>query len=666
MAEWQSEYVEDWQKLYEKTYSQTPAATDDLTFNITGWNSSYTRQPIPAEEMREWVESTVSRIQAGKLQRVLEIGCGTGLLLSRLAPDCEAYWGIDYSRAAIDYVEQLCSQVAGLEHVRLLQQTADNFTGIPRGEFDTVVLNSIVQYFPSVEYLLEVIAGAMEAMDNSGRIFVGDVRSLPLLEAYHAAVQLSQASESKTIEQWQQQVHQSIAAEEELLIDPSFFIALRKRFPQITGVEIQPKRGFAENELIQFRYDVTLHVGTDVPTKIVPWLNWQLDGLSLRQIEAQLRQEQPELLGIRRVPNQRVQQARQICQWWENPPAVETCSQMQQLLAQQSTSGINPEEFWQMGEQLGYTVHLSWWESSQDGCYDIVFCRSIELHQALAFWDTETVTTKNWSDYTNNPLRGKLVQKLVPQVREFIQQKLPDYMVPQAFVILNALPLTPNGKVDRRALPSPDIASRNLSTGLVLPRTPLEAQLAQIWSQVLGVERLGVKDNFFEIGGHSLLATQVVSRLNSAFGLDLSVQVMFESPTVAQLTEVISTQLQTGEGLTIPAIVPITSRQDIPLSWAQERLWFLNQLEGETGAYTIPLALRLVGNVNVKALEQTIQEIVGRHEVLRTHFQLKDNQPVQVIDPNLSITFASGRYPKSTRPLQTSGATADNRSLQTI
>lgn len=154
---------------------------------------------------------------------------------------------------------------------------------------------------------------------------------------------------------------------------------------------------------------------------------------------------------------------------------------------------------------------------------------------AYAFWDISTVTIKPWTDYTNNPLHGKLVQKLVPQVRSFIQQKLPDYMVPQAFVVLNALPLTPNGKVDRRALPTPDTATRNLSTGFVLARTPIEAQLLQIWSEVLGVERIGVKDNFFELGGHSLLVTQVMSRVNLAFGLDLPIQTMFESPTVAGL-----------------------------------------------------------------------------------------------------------------------------------
>ncbi len=546
VAQWQTEYVSDWQMLYEQAYSQRSASTDDLTFNIIGWNSSYTRQPIPSLEMQEWVENTVSRILAGFPKRVLEIGCGTGLLLSRIAKHCQQYWGTDYSIAAIQHVKQICSTVDGLAHVRLLHQMADNFEGIP-AEFDTVILNSVVQYFPSIEYLLQVIEGAMGAIAEHGKLFVGDVRSLPLLEPYHAAVQLSQAESDRTIEQWQRMVHSSVAVEEELVIDPSFFIALQTRFPQITWVEIQPKRGNSQNELTQFRYDVTLYVGTDVQTTSVPWLNWQLDNLSLTQIQNRLHSRQPELLGIRRVPNQRVQQALQIWQWLENPPSVETVGQLRLLLAQQPPTSINPEQFWELGQQLGYTVHLSWWESSQDGCYDVVLCRNSSnaqggkpgLSSAYAFWDSLAFTTKPWTDYTNNPLRGKLVQKLVPQVREYIQQKLPDYMMPQAFVILDALPLTVNGKVDRRSLPSPDTATRNLSTGFVLPRTPIEAQLVRIWSQVLGVESIGVKDNFFELGGHSLLATQVLSEINSAFGLDLAIQMMFESPTVAGIADYI-------------------------------------------------------------------------------------------------------------------------------
>jgi hypothetical protein len=391
--------------------------------------------------------------------------------------------------------------------------------------------------------LLQVLVGAINVIGDLGQIFVGDVRSLPLLEPYHAAVQLAQASDSKTVEQWQQQVRQSVAGEEELVIDPTFFLALKQHFPQISWVEIQPKRGLAQNELTQFRYDVTLHLESvnnqplpiSDPT-VIPWFNWQLDQLSLAQIQEQLLTQKPELLGVRDIPNQRVEQALKIWEWVENAPEeVETVEELKTILAQQVDTAINPEQVWQLAESLGYTAHLSWWESTQDGSFDVIFQRNLasEAISKPAFWDDKTIKTKPWNDYTNNPLRGKLVQKLVPKVREFLQQKLPSYMVPQAFVLLDSLPLTPNGKVDRKALPSPDTATRNLANSFVSPRNPIEAQLTHIWSEVLGLERIGVKDNFFELGGHSLLATQVLSRINSAFELDLSVQIMFESPTIA-------------------------------------------------------------------------------------------------------------------------------------
>ncbi|REJ55751.1 MAG: amino acid adenylation domain-containing protein [Microcystis aeruginosa DA14] len=542
LAQWQSEYISDWQNLYERTYSQGQDSLADLTFNITGWNSSYTRQPLPASEMREWVENTVSRILALQPERGLEIGCGTGLLLSRVAKHCLEYWATDYSQGAINYVEQVCNAVEGLEQVKLVCQMADNFEGIALHQFDTVVLNSIIQYFPSVDYLLQVLEGAINVIGERGQIFVGDVRSLPLLEPYHAAVQLAQASDSKTVEQWQQQVRQSVAGEEELVIDPTFFLALKQHFPQISWVEIQPKRGVAHNELTQFRYDVTLHLeainNQSLPISdqtVIPWLNWQLDQLSLTQIKDKLLTDKPELLGIRGIPNQRVEQALKIWEWVENAPDVETVEQLKKLLKEQVDTGINPEQVWQLAESLGYTAHLSWWESSQDGSFDVIFQRDSvsEAVSKLAFWDEKALKTKPWTDYTNNPLRGKLVQKLIPKVREFLQEKLPSYMLPQAFVLLDSLPLTPNGKVDRKALPSPDATTRNLANSFVLPRNPIEAQLTQIWSEVLGLERIGVKDNFFELGGHSLLATQVLSRINSAFKLDLSVQIMFESPTIA-------------------------------------------------------------------------------------------------------------------------------------
>jgi acyl carrier protein len=425
-----------------------------------------------------------------------------------------------------------------------------------------------------VDYLLEVLKGAINVIGDRGQIFVGDVRSLPLLEPYHAAVQLAQVSDSKTVEQWQQQVRQSVAGEEELVIDPTFFLALKQHFPQIAWVEIQPKRGLANNELTQFRYDVTLHLESinnqplpiSEPT-VITWFNWQLDQLSLAQIQDQLLTKKPELLGIRGIPNQRVEQALKIWEWVENTPEVETVEQLKKILEKRADTGINPEQVWQLAESLGYTAHLSWWESSQDGSFDVIFQRNLasEAVSNLAFWDDKAIKTKPWSDYTNNPLRGKLVQKLVPKVREFLQQKLPSYMIPQAFVLLDSLPLTPNGKVDRKALPSPDTATRNLANSFVLPRNPIEAQLTQIWGEVLGLEHIGVKDNFFELGGHSLLATQVISRLRENLSLELPLRYLFEQPTIEDLAVVVTEIQTTLQRLQTPIDPLSTDREEIEL-----------------------------------------------------------------------------------------------------
>jgi len=225
------------------------------------------------------------------------------------------------------------------------------------------------------------------------------------------------------------------------------------------------------------------------------------------------------------------------------------------------------------------------------------------------------------------------------QLREFLKQQLPEYMMPSAFVTLDTLPLTPNGKVDHKALPAPD-GEINCEHVKVIPRTPSEEIIANIFAAVLGVQNVGIHDNFFTNGGHSLLATQLISRLRLAFEVEIPIRAVFESPTVTQLEKTI-TQLRTIErGLTLPPIQPIKGDiEQLPLSWAQERLWFLDQLEGSIATYNIPLSVRMTGNLDLNALQQALSEIVRRHSVLRTSFQTVNGTPTQVIHPEATINI---------------------------
>jgi amino acid adenylation domain-containing protein len=225
------------------------------------------------------------------------------------------------------------------------------------------------------------------------------------------------------------------------------------------------------------------------------------------------------------------------------------------------------------------------------------------------------------------------------ELREHAKERLPEYMQPGIYVQMEEMPLTPSGKIDRRALPAPDGARPELEEQYEEPATETERKVAGIWQEVLKVERVGRRDNFFELGGHSLLATQVISRVRELFYVDISLRRLFEQPTVWNLAKEIDEALETGEGLIAPPIVRVSRDGDLPLSFAQQRLWFLAQLEPDGTAYNMPVAARMSGPLNVTSLEQTITEIVRRHEVLRTTFTTIDGQPVQVISSAYPINI---------------------------
>jgi amino acid adenylation domain-containing protein len=216
------------------------------------------------------------------------------------------------------------------------------------------------------------------------------------------------------------------------------------------------------------------------------------------------------------------------------------------------------------------------------------------------------------------------------ELRDWVQGKLPDFMVPSAFVPLREMPLTVNGKLDRAALPglAPERSPEQKPES---PRGPVEEMLQEIWAEVLKLERVGLRDNFFEVGGYSLLATQVVSRVRQTFGVEVPLRSLFERPTILDLAAEIERAIRVGGALEAPPLVRVSRQGDLPLSFAQQRLWFLDQLEPGSSAYNMPSAFRLHGALNVAALEWSLKEEVRRHEVLRTTFDSQDGVPVQRI-----------------------------------
>jgi amino acid adenylation domain-containing protein len=227
----------------------------------------------------------------------------------------------------------------------------------------------------------------------------------------------------------------------------------------------------------------------------------------------------------------------------------------------------------------------------------------------------------------------------VSELRAWLRERLPEFMTPAAFVLMDALPLTPNGKVDRKALPAPDFSSAGEET-LSAPRTQIEEVLLGIWANVLGIKELGIHDNFFELGGHSLMATRLVSQVRNELRVEVPVSKVFESPTVARLAEHVEQALRDAPAAVYTPIETAPRDEALPLSFAQQRLWFLDQMEPGNSFYNIAAVVRLNGELNEQALERSFGEIVNRHEVLRTRFEVVDDQPVQIVTPVLSWNLA--------------------------
>ncbi|MET0399320.1 MAG: non-ribosomal peptide synthase/polyketide synthase [Longimicrobiaceae bacterium] len=627
-AEGALEQVDGWEALFDDTYAAGGEdGAEDPTLNLVGWNSSYTGEPIPREEMREWTERTVERILALRPRRVLEIGCGTGLLLFRVAPHVELYHGTDFAAAALDHVRR---HARGIPGVRLSRRPADRLDGLGGEGFDTVVLNSVAQYFPGVDYLLRVLEGAAAVLRPGGTIFVGDVRSLPLLPAFHASVELFRAPGGLSAEHLRARVRRGVAEEQELAVDPAFWEALRARVPRIGRVEAQVKRAAHDNEVSRYRYDVVLRLDAP-PLPEAPVLAWSgaggLDGLRERLAFS------PGALAVAGVPGARVACDLRALDLLGRRGTDATAAEVRRALEAEAPSGVDPGALWALGEAAGRAVEV---RPGADGKLDVLFGPA---DGGAAVFPASPAEPAPWASYANDPQFGRRVRALVPALRASLGERLPEYMVPAAFVVLDSLPVTPNGKVDRAALPAPDPGRGAAAGEYVAPRTPVEERVAAVWSEVLGTERVGAHDDFFALGGHSLLATRVVSRVREALGVELPLRALFEAPTVAGMAARLEGAAPAAAAGPPPVVplprdpLPRDPLRPLPLSFGQQRLWFIEQLEPDAGRYNVVYPLRLRGRLDAAALRRALGEVARRHEVLRARFPAAGGEPAQVVDP---------------------------------
>ncbi|HVR99684.1 MAG TPA: amino acid adenylation domain-containing protein, partial [Thermoanaerobaculia bacterium] len=412
-----------------------------------------------------------------------------------------------------------------------------------------------------------------------------------------------------------------------------------------------PKRGRADNELTAFRYQVVLRVGEKQASAAdVPWLDWQGEGLSLESLRRRL-EDGGGLLGVRNVPNARAAFHGALASFLlRHDETARDVAELVGKAGEAAGGGAEPQDLWDLGHRLGWEVELGWSDPGPLGRFEAVFAHAGPVSLLLPE-PVPPPEPQPWSVYASDPARGQFARHMGPELRDFLASRLPGYMVPSTIVPVDALPLTPNGKVDRRALaqlgPAADIA-RAERERFAAPRSATEQRLAALWADLLKVPHVGAEDDFFHLGGHSLLATQAVSRVRETFGVELPLRALFESPTVAGLAAVIDEAAEIW-GPVPQSMVRVPRDQPLPPSFAQERLWFLDRFGTRTGAYYEAAAFRLEGRLDVAAFRWALDEIVRRHEALRTTFDEVDGRPVQRIAAacpfNLPLVDLSGMGP---------------------
>ncbi|PAW78567.1 MAG: hypothetical protein B9S32_06495 [Verrucomicrobia bacterium Tous-C9LFEB] len=575
----QSERVGAWRQLYDDVIDKTSQAADP-ELDIVGWNSSYDGRPLPALEMREWRDRTVAQILALQPRRVLEIGCGTGLLLLPTAPHVDAYWGVDFSAASLKRVGASVER-KGWKHVHLLNRRADELEDLTAERFDLVVINSVIQYFPSNDYMLKVLERVIAMLPDGARLFLGDVRNLELLSTMQASVEWSHAADDCTREELARRVRRKVEAETELSFSPGWMLALPEQIARIRSVDLRWRRMPFANELSKFRYDAVLQIG---PTTGSPVRSWET------------------LEVVAPVTSQDLAQDLEIAAWVEDRSewgaAARTVGEFRKLFAAHARS-LQPD--------------------------DLAIITGTRSHEAAR-------------ELTNNPLRAHITRQAQADLRRYLEERLPAHMIPSTLCVLDHFPANRSGKVDRAMLRQIE-EDRHDGTVIEPPATEMERLVAKVWSELLQIEAIGRHDNFFSLGGHSLLAMRVIGRLQDLIEVDVStvLQSFFARPTLAEFARELEPTAQTRA---VSRILPGTASGDIPLSYAQQRLWFLEKLFPGQTAYQSPFGLRMTGSIPADLVRQALQAVLDRHSALRTIFATRQGRAVQLVQENVVLPFS--------------------------
>ncbi|WP_273727517.1 non-ribosomal peptide synthetase [Brucella gallinifaecis] len=550
-----------WRLVYDQSY-EAMAASGDVLDDYTIWQSVIDGSPLAPDHMRAWVEANLAIVRERKVQSLVEIGCGQGLLLGRLAPDCTAYLGTDISEQALACIDRLKqANPHALAHVRTARLGADRplpGDSVPEGGFDTALLSSVVQYFPDAAYLLATLEALMPDMAKNGRIILSDLRSFALNPLLATEILLHRAAGDLDRSALVRRLHQLQAHEAELLIDPQYFLTLGSRLPRIAGVEARPKPGPQDNELNAYRYDVILYLdtlpddavaagqvaelGADTP-KDAAGLGAVLAAQAQAQTTEQTREQTGEQTGeqatrftIPAIPHRRLVKARQAHMLLDTADITDADSWRRMLddsLAATAHTGLDPATISETARAHGYHAAIVQSLSGTHGTFDVLFTKRDGKVQAPRLLAVPGAAAAPSSSLISTPHDATVQGSIIAEARKHLAKTMSQSFMPNHFVIMKNWPKTNSNKINKNKLPKPKwkIDEHVFSA----PEGPTEKQLAGLWAKILNREQIGRDDDFLNLGGNSLLLTQLTFSIGKSFAIKFPLKTAFAAPVLRQM-----------------------------------------------------------------------------------------------------------------------------------
>ena len=644
----ETEQVDYWNEVFDSAYNEENTNEDD--FNIVSWKDSYSGRDFTSEEMKVWVDTTVQRILDLNPSKVLEIGCGTGLLLSRIAPKCEKYVACDFSQKALDYIEsRLINKNSELSNVVLYKSSADELD--LSEDFDVVIINSVIQYFPNEKYLINVIQNSIQRLNPKGAIFIGDIRNLNLLKSFASEVTLNKCTENISKSEFDKKVEALIIQEEELVIAPEFFYKLPSEISEITHVEIMLKESQYCNELTQYRYDAILYINEKV-NKIqdINWLDYNNGDYSISVIKNFLLAGAPNFIGIDNIPNMKVSSINKFIDKKEYNNGKDILA----IYPREIPEGIDPNDWFQLARELNYKITISWILGDKTGKYRAVFIKNTFDSKYTLNTDELVSINKALDYYTTNPLLEKIKRILVPKLKSSLKEKLPEYMIPSNFIVIKDIPTNSNGKLDYKALPKPYFNTFIQDKFMKEAVTDTEKIVSEVWKDVLSIEKISIDSNFFELGGDSIKSILVVSKLKKK-GIIINPQMIFQNSTIEDLSKkILETTNSTSQDdietkkfeISSEDLEVIKSRvpdfADVyPLTAMQDSMVYQLKTNPKKGLYVVHHAFILKDkNLDTKAFKEAWKYTLNNFEALKTSFIWEDiSCPVQVLHKEVDVNM---------------------------